>query len=155
MNNSEWYLQCMNESEWYLQYTNESEWYLQYMNESEWYLQYTNKSNQYLQYSMICTFSSFNEKWQERMGKYHSWLLMTDITCCHLPFMNSREKDILKQSHPINLSSRPIMSCPILFISPPRMAISLMLAYWGQSHKNFGSNLLTLFCMLQLFIKIP
>ncbi len=51
------------------------------------------------------------------MGKYHSWPTMTDITCSHLKSMNSQEWDFLKQSCPTNLSSHPILSRPIHFLS--------------------------------------
>ncbi len=52
---------------------------------------------------------------------------MTSITHSHLPYTNSPEQDFLKQSYLINLSSYPILTHPIPFISS-RMSISLLLA---------------------------
>ncbi len=63
----------------------------------------------------ICIFLRFIEKWLKKTwevtenwlrtnGKYHWWLLMTDKTHYHLPFMNSQSLDFLKQSSPTTLS---------------------------------------------------
>jgi hypothetical protein len=62
----------------------------------------------------------------EWAGKYHLWLLMTNITH-FLPFMNSWEQDFLKQSHPTNLSSCTILFRPIL--SNGNLALSCYLPF--------------------------
>jgi hypothetical protein len=48
-----------------------------------------------------------------------------DINSYHLLFMNGKQRDFLKQSHPVNLISHPFLSCLILLICS-RIAISLM-----------------------------
>ncbi len=58
----------------------------------------------------IWIFSWFNQMtdaWPsndwEWTRKYYSWLLMTDATSFHLPFMNDKQHDFLKQFCPTNL----------------------------------------------------
>jgi len=116
-----------NKSEPYLQWVNESEQYFQCMSKSERYLKYANESKQYLQCANeskwdcdIHIFQDFkrndwemaNNQW-EWAGKYHLWLLMTNIIH-FLPFMNSWEQYFLKQSDPANFSSCTILFRPIL-----------------------------------------
>ncbi len=44
------------------------------------------------------------KKWARMNWKYHSRLLLTDITDSHLPFINGQKWDFLKKSNPVNLS---------------------------------------------------
>ncbi len=79
------------------------------MNENRWYLEYMNEI------VMFTFFDLMRSDWEwEWVGKYNSRLLITDITCSHLPLMNVRDCDFLKLH-------------PIPFISS-WMSISLMIA---------------------------
>jgi hypothetical protein len=96
MNCNEWYFLCQNEIEWEQMRANDiySTWMKVnnilndiYFNEQEWELQH---------YALVDHFLKFNEKWlrndpkMTRMKvKFLSWISMTNITCFHVPLMNS------------------------------------------------------------------
>jgi hypothetical protein len=57
-------------------------------------------------------------------------MLMTDISCSHLTFMNSHRMRFSKTISPANLGYHPILACSGPFIFS-QMVISLMLATNG------------------------
>jgi hypothetical protein len=71
--------------------------------------------------------------------KFCSFLLMTNITCSCLPFINRIERDFLANLILANLGYHPILSCPISVICS-RRTISLMLglvefcSLWNMKH---------------------